>query len=335
MTQYIDQEKTKEKAGEQKTLGAEGSGEVGQSSKLVALIINVIHGMVDAEAEARLKAELRVATKALQVMSIVLASKKLRRSPSRQITFNDSDLDRLTLPHNDALVVSLQLKDCTVRRILVDQGSSVEVIYYSLFKDMGLSETDLQPCTLLLIGFSGALVWPLSRITLSVTAGTRTIDVEFVVVKVPSPYNAIVGRNWLHKMEIVALTYHQVVRFIGRYGQEVVLGDQVAAKACYVFAIRGKIKPSEVQIIEQPEVEEGKPATEKAVEDLVSVPVAEGSDRYFLEGFGLTNEDREEIVSLLRENIEAFAWTPHEMPGVDPNFISHHLNVDENARPIM
>lgn len=98
--------------------------------------------MVDAKAEARLKAELHIAT-ALQVMSIVLAPKKLRRSPSQQITFDDSDLDCPTLPHNDALVISLQLKDCTVRRILVNQGSSAEIIYYSFFKDMGLSETDL------------------------------------------------------------------------------------------------------------------------------------------------------------------------------------------------
>lgn len=83
-------------------------------------MINVIHGMVDAEAKARLKAELRSATEALDVMSISPAPKKIHRSPIRQITFDDSDLDRLTLPHNNALVVSLQLKDCTVRRILVD-----------------------------------------------------------------------------------------------------------------------------------------------------------------------------------------------------------------------
>lgn len=134
-------------------------------------------------------------------------------------------------------MVSLQLKDCTVRHILVDQGSSAEIIYYSLFKDMGLAETDLQPCTVPLVSFSGAPVLPLGRITLLVTTGTQTINVEFVVVKVPSPYNAIVGCNWLHKMEVVASTYHQVVLFTGRYGQEDVLGDQVAAKACYVLAI--------------------------------------------------------------------------------------------------
>lgn len=96
---------------------------------------------------------------------------------------------------------------------------------------MGLAEADLQPCSVPLIGFSGASVWPLGRITLPVTAGTRTFNMEFVVVKMSSPYNAIVGRNWLHKMEAVASTFHQVMHFVGRYGQVDVLGDQVAAKA--------------------------------------------------------------------------------------------------------
>lgn len=102
---------------------------------------------------------------------------------------------------------------------------------------------------------------------------------EFVVVKVPSSYNAIVDRNWLHKMEAVASTFFQVLRFISRYGQEDVLGDQVAAKACYFSTIRRKIKPSEVRIIEQSKVDIDKLAAKKAVEDLVSVPVSKGSDR--------------------------------------------------------
>ncbi|KAG5545201.1 hypothetical protein RHGRI_017625 [Rhododendron griersonianum] len=78
LAQYIDQEKTKKRAGEPKTPGPGGSGETGQSSKQALRIINVIHGMVDSDAENRLKAELRSATEALHVMSIAPAPKKLR-----------------------------------------------------------------------------------------------------------------------------------------------------------------------------------------------------------------------------------------------------------------
>lgn len=70
----IDQEKTKENAG-----GSEGEG---PSSMPAARVINVNHGIIDAEAEARLKAELRNATDALDVMSISPALKKFGLSPA-------------------------------------------------------------------------------------------------------------------------------------------------------------------------------------------------------------------------------------------------------------
>lgn len=79
----------------------------------------------------------------------------------------------------------------------IDQGSVVEVMYYSLFKRLGLSPDDLKPVEVLLIGFSGAPVYPFSMITLPVRAGSRTQDIEFMVVDLPSPYNSILGRNWL------------------------------------------------------------------------------------------------------------------------------------------
>ncbi|KAG5564986.1 hypothetical protein RHGRI_001008 [Rhododendron griersonianum] len=69
LAQFIDQEKTKERAGEPKTPGPGGSGETGQSSKQTLRIINVIHGMVDSDAENRLKAELRSATEALHIIA--------------------------------------------------------------------------------------------------------------------------------------------------------------------------------------------------------------------------------------------------------------------------
>ncbi|KAI8572133.1 hypothetical protein RHMOL_Rhmol01G0175000 [Rhododendron molle] len=84
-------------------------------------------------------------------------------------------------------------------------------MYYSLFKDLKLSESNLRPFEFPPIGFNGALVWPFGMITLPVRAGSVTHDMEFVMVDVSSPYNAIVGSIWLHEMKAIASTYHQVV----------------------------------------------------------------------------------------------------------------------------
>ena len=44
--------------------------------------------------------------------------------------------------------------------------------------------------------------------------------------------------------------------------------------------------------------------------------------------------ERTEIIQLLKANIEAFAWTPYKMPGIDPTFIRHELNVQPDFRSV-
>lgn len=61
------------------------------------------------------------------------------------ILFTEKDLDRIQLPHNNALVITLRIGTFNVRHILLDQGNSAEVMYYSLFKDLKLFEIDLCP----------------------------------------------------------------------------------------------------------------------------------------------------------------------------------------------
>ncbi|XP_028072066.1 uncharacterized protein LOC114274359 [Camellia sinensis] len=117
------------------------------------------------------------------------------------MTFSNKDLERIQTPHNDALVVTLRVKDFDIKRILIDQGSSVEIKYYDTFKQMKLEE------------------WLIGKIILPVKAGTVTKQVEFWLLKVPSTYNLILGRGWLHAMQAVASTYHQVMRFPTPTGQ--------------------------------------------------------------------------------------------------------------------
>lgn len=71
------------------------------------------------------------------------------------------------------------------------------------------------------------------------------------------------------------------------------------------------------------------------MEDLISVPIAKGSDRFFLVSSGLDDREWTKVVDFLKENIEAFAWVPSEMPNIDPDFICHHLNVKSDVRPVV
>ena len=43
--------------------------------------------------------------------------------------------------------------------------------------------------------------------------------------------------------------------------------------------------------------------------------------------------EKEQLVDFLRKNVDVFAWDAYEAPGVDPNFICHHLNVNPSITP--
>jgi hypothetical protein len=156
------------------------------------------------------------------------------------ISFSDSDLRDVQLPHNDPLVVTLRIGNYDVQRVLIDQGSFAEVMYQDLYEKLGLSETELSSFTTPIFGFSGEPVVPLGKTMLPVLAGPINLQTEFIVVKASSPYNAIMGRDWLHRMKAIPSTLHQKLRFPTPEGVMELNGDQVAAKQCVLAAIKRK-----------------------------------------------------------------------------------------------
>ncbi|XP_058216814.1 uncharacterized protein LOC131327687 [Rhododendron vialii] len=135
--------------------------------------IHVIHGPVTKESERNLRADLNRASTSKQVLAVRPRSQRPcpEELPKWTLTFTERDLERVQTPHSDALVVTVQIRVHDVKRVLIDQGSSAEVMYYDLFKKLDLPESALQPAEVPLIGFNGAPVWPLGRIFLPVVVG--------------------------------------------------------------------------------------------------------------------------------------------------------------------
>ena len=47
----------------------------------------------------------------------------------------------------------------------------------------------------------------------------------------------------------------------------------------------------------------------------------------------MPHQEREELIEFLKRNIDVFAWNAYEAPGVDPEFICHHLKVNPLITP--
>ena len=88
------------------------------------------------------------------------------------IIFIDEDARGIQTLHDDVVVVSTIIANYDVKRILVDNGSSVNVLFYTVLSHMDLSKYRLRGVSSPLIGFTGDSVQVEGEITLSTTVGT-------------------------------------------------------------------------------------------------------------------------------------------------------------------
>ena len=81
-----------------------------------------------------------------------------------------------------------------MRRVLVDPGSAVEVMYLDLYKGLNLRPEDLTAYDSPLISFKRKTVTPKGQIRLPIQTGSEVVEVNFIMVDAYSPYTAIVAR---------------------------------------------------------------------------------------------------------------------------------------------
>ncbi|XP_075665284.1 uncharacterized protein LOC142634934 [Castanea sativa] len=120
---------------------------------------------------------------------------KMARVDNPIVEFLEEDAQRLRHPHDDDLVVSIRVGDYNTHQVLVDNGSSVDILYYPAFQQMRIKKEWLIPTNAPLFEFGDTKVYPIRAVTLHVTIGDYpqqiTKDVTFLVIDCSSAYNAI------------------------------------------------------------------------------------------------------------------------------------------------
>ena len=72
----------------------------------------------------------------VQNVQLTSSVPKIARRESPIIGFSEEDARRLHNSHDDALVVSISIEDYNMHRVLVDNGSSADILYYPAFQQM-------------------------------------------------------------------------------------------------------------------------------------------------------------------------------------------------------
>jgi len=123
-----------------------------------------------------------------------------------------------------------------VGRILVDNGSSADVLTWQCFVKMGFTEKNLHKSQYPLIGFGGKKIKSLGKIEFNVTFGEgntqRTELITFDVVDIAYPYNAIFGRNSIIKFAAVINQAFMCMKIPTTGVVITILGNQEEARRC-------------------------------------------------------------------------------------------------------
>ena len=125
------------------------------------------------------------------------------------LSFSKENKIKTTQPHDDALLITLRIGDYDVKRVMVDGGNAVEVMYPDLYKGLNLKLEDLTLYSSPLMSFDRKLVILKGMIRLPI----EVVEVNFIMVDTYSSHTTIVGRPWFHTLGAVASFLHQKVKF--------------------------------------------------------------------------------------------------------------------------
>ncbi|XP_058084610.1 uncharacterized protein LOC131232406 [Magnolia sinica] len=262
-------------------------------------------------------------------------SKELRISLC-SLTFTEDVARRIQHPHDGALVVTLIIANHKVYRILVNTGSSTDVIYSKAFERMGIPRSCLRLVKTPLYSFSGERVISKGAISLPVIAGEGrhqvTLLVDFLVVNVQSVHNVILGRHSLNTMGAVVSTYHLMMKFPAESGIGYLRGDQREAQKCYAIVVKkGSVKQALIINVLDPRG----PMGDSSAKDLEVIPLDEADPSKTVKlRISLNSEQRSEMLAFLQLHRDVFAWSHKDMPGISPDVMVHRLNVDLDHKPV-
>ncbi|XP_073137597.1 uncharacterized protein [Henckelia pumila] len=274
------------------------------------------------------------------------------------MTFTESDREYPLVVSNDALVISATISNFWVKKMLVDSGSSADIIFHNAFVKMGIDNAQLTPINTTLVGFSVEVVEALGEISLPLSLGSYpkrvTKMVKFLVVNASSTYNVIPGRPSLNVFQVVGSTYHMKMKFPTTEGIGEAIGDSRLARECHANILRdpanckkrSRVDKISTQKRRHPRTDEPrndrvhtiKSEVEKlkhmeATKTLKIIEVTPGSpDRTLKIGTEMHAKIEHMITTFLRENV--FAWEGEPLPGIPHEYALHQLNVESRIKPV-
>ncbi|XP_052723752.1 uncharacterized protein LOC128193711 [Vigna angularis] len=277
------------------------------------------------------------------LQSVNAVDKPRRTMPP--ITFSDEDFHAPDPDQDDPMVITAEIARYGVSKVLVDQGSSVNILYWKTFQQMDISEDLVVPYDGQIVGFAGERVDTRGYVELRTRLGTGRSSEEkrirYLLVEANTSYNVLLGRPCLNAFGAIVSTPHLTMKYPSEKGTIcTVRADQKTARECYAAGLKLHTRQSKRRAIGS-EVAmadlDPRTNTEDRLEPMGDTqPVLIGRDPAHTTAIAreMDPDLEKELRALLWTNRDLFAWTAADMPGIHPAVMTHKLSLFRDARPV-
>ncbi|XP_071923087.1 uncharacterized protein [Coffea arabica] len=136
---------------------------------------------------------------------------------ANHITFFDDDLTVEGIGHNRVLYISVRCNEKLLPRVLVDNGSALNICSWNTLTKLGFLDIKLRPSVTVVRGFDGSRRESMGEADLVLEIGPAQFQVTCQVMDFSSVYNILFGRPWILVSNSVSSSLHQMLRFIVNY----------------------------------------------------------------------------------------------------------------------
>ena len=163
------------------------------------------------------------------------------------IAFAEEEIPVEGRGHNKALHVSVRCMDHVVAKVLIDNGSSLNVMPKTTLEKLPFSASRLKPSSMVVRAFDGTRREVMGEIDIPIQIGPHTCNVVFQVMDINPAYSCLLGRPWIHALGVVPSTLHQKLKFAVGGLLVIVSGEEDMLVSCpssapYVEAVEESLE---------------------------------------------------------------------------------------------
>ncbi|XP_069145683.1 uncharacterized protein [Solanum lycopersicum] len=273
-----------------------------------------------------------------------------------RISFCDDELPAEGRAHKKALHITVISRGKIVNRVLVDDGSGLNICPLSTLKQLRFDLGKLEQNQVNVRVFVGVQRETLGAVTMTIQMGPAGFEAKFQVLYIDTSYNLFLGRPFIHMAGAVPSTLHQLMKLVWKNEELVIQGERSHSDSHVVRVQNDRHGNAAERIRTRFRIRKECPRDHRASSSPCSrIKVWFGFENQHKPNLKetetvnlgdskcvkevkistyLNETQKESLVHLLAEYSNVFVWEVVDMQGLSTDVVSHKLPINPGFEPV-